>query len=43
VSWERLSLKWVLFIPPIAIAVLITLMAIDGDYTFLTRQEFFDR
>ena len=42
VSWERLSLKYVLFVPLIAIAVLITLMAIEGDYTFLTRETFFD-
>jgi cytochrome c oxidase subunit 4 len=43
VSWERLSLKYVLFLPLIAIAVLITLMSIEGDYTFLTRHNFFDR
>ena len=43
VSWERLSLKWLLFGPPIAIAVLVVLMAIEGDYTFLNRLFFFDR
>ncbi len=43
VSWERLSLKWVLFGPPLAIAVLIALMAIEADYTFLNRLYFFDR
>ena len=43
VSWERLSLKWLLFGPPIAIAVLVALMAIEGDYTFLNRLFFFDR
>jgi caa(3)-type oxidase subunit IV len=42
VSWERLALKYVLFVPLAAIAVLITLMAIEGDYTFLTRETFFD-
>jgi caa(3)-type oxidase subunit IV len=42
-SWERLSLKYVLFLPLIAIAVLIALMSIEGDYTFLTRHTFFDR
>jgi cytochrome c oxidase subunit 4 len=42
VSWERLALKYVLFVPPVAIAVLITLMAIEGDYTFLTREIYFD-
>jgi len=43
VSWERLALKYVLFVPLSAIAVLITLMAIEGDYTFDTRHIFFDR
>ena len=43
VSWERLSLKYVLFVPLIAIAVLIALMSIEGDYTYATRGIFFDR
>ena len=42
-SWERLSLKYVLFVPLVAILVLIALMAIEGDYTFITRMTFFDR
>ena len=42
VAWERLALKYVLFVPLSAIAVLIALMAIEGDYTFLTRETFFD-
>ena len=42
-SWERLALKYVLFLPLIAIAVLIVLMSIEGDYTNLTRHIFFDR
>ena len=42
-SWERLALKWVLLAPPLAIAVLVTLMAIEADYTFFTRMTFFDR
>jgi cytochrome c oxidase subunit IV len=42
-TWERLSLKWVLFLPLIAILVLIALMSIEGDYTYLTRHTFFDR
>jgi len=42
VAWERLALKYVLFLPLSAIAVLIALMAIEGDYTFLTRHLFFD-
>jgi cytochrome c oxidase subunit 4 len=43
VAWERLALKYVLFVPLSAIAVLITLMTIEGDYTFLTRETFFDQ
>lgn len=43
VSWERLSLKMLLFAPPLAILVLIALMAVEGDYTFATRGVYFDR
>ncbi|MDX1736435.1 MAG: cytochrome C oxidase subunit IV family protein [Halioglobus sp.] len=43
VQWERLAVKWLLFAPPIAIAVLIALMAVEADYTFDTRMVFFDR
>jgi len=42
-SWERLALKYVLAVPIIAILVLILLMSIEGDYTYLTRHIFFDR
>jgi cytochrome c oxidase subunit IV len=42
-SWERLSLKYTLGLPIIAIGVLITLMTIEGDYTYLTRFTYFDR
>ncbi|WDE11256.1 cytochrome C oxidase subunit IV family protein [Thalassomonas haliotis] len=37
VTWERIALKLVLFLPPLAIVVLIVMMAIEGDYTFLNR------
>ncbi len=43
VTWERLALKYLLFAPLIAIAVLIILMAMEGDYTFMTREIFFDQ
>lgn len=43
VTWERLALKYVLFVPLSAIAVLIILMAMEGDYTFMTREMFFDQ
>lgn len=37
VAWERLALKLLILVPPLALLVLIALMAIEGDYTFLTR------
>jgi cytochrome c oxidase subunit IV len=39
--WERLALKLAILTPPIAIVILIGLMALEGDYTFLTRIQFF--
>ena len=33
----RSALKLVILGPPLALLVLIALMAIEGDYTFLTR------
>ena len=41
--WERLALKLVILLPPLALLVLIGLMAIEGDYTFLTRLASFVR
>jgi cytochrome c oxidase subunit IV len=43
VAWERLALKLVILVPPLALLVLIALMAIEGDYTFLTRLASFVR
>ena len=40
-GWERLALKLAILVPPVFIVVLIWLMAIEGDYTELTRFEFF--
>ena len=40
-AWERLALKIAILAPPIALGVLVWLMVIEGDYTFLTRIEFF--
>jgi cytochrome c oxidase subunit IV len=36
-AWERLALKFAILVPPLCLLVLIGLMAIEGDYTFLTR------
>lgn len=40
-AWERLALKFAILIPPLALLILIGLMAIEGDYTFLTRMSAF--
>ena len=36
-AWERLALKFAILAPPLFLLILIGLMAIEGDYTFLTR------
>jgi cytochrome c oxidase subunit IV len=40
-AWERMALKMVILLPPIALMVLVWLMAYEADYTFLTRIVFF--
>lgn len=35
--WERLALVYAILIPPLALLVLMALMAAEADYTFLTR------
>ena len=39
--WERLAIVYAILVPPLAILVLITLMALEGDYTNLARDTFF--
>ncbi len=39
--WERLALMYTILLPPLCLLVLIGLMAIEGDYTFLLRAVFF--
>ena len=36
-AWERLALKIAILVPPLCLLILIVLMAIEGDYTFVTR------
>jgi cytochrome c oxidase subunit IV len=36
-AWERLALKFAILVPPLCLLVLVGLMAIEGDYTLLTR------
>jgi cytochrome c oxidase subunit IV len=35
--WERLALKFAILVPPLALLILIGLMAIEGAHTFMTR------
>lgn len=40
-KWERLALIYAILGPPLVLLVLIGLMAVEGDYTELTRLDFF--
>jgi cytochrome c oxidase subunit IV len=39
--WERMAIICAILVPPGAILILIALMALEADYTFLTRMLFF--
>ena len=36
-AWERLALIYAILVPPLCLTVFVSLMALEGDYTFLTR------
>ena len=40
-AWERLALITAILVPPLCLLVLIGMMSIEGDYTFLARAKFF--
>lgn len=40
-AWERLALVYAILLPPLALLVLVGLMALEGGHTFLTRTLFF--
>lgn len=40
-AWERLALITAILVPPLALLVLVGMMSIEGDYTYLTRAKFF--
>ncbi len=40
-KWERWALIYALLLPPIAVLVLVALMALESDYTWLTRVVYF--
>lgn len=41
IKWERLALSFAILVPPTLLLVLIAMMVIESDYTFLTRGVFF--
>ncbi|MDT8427997.1 MAG: cytochrome C oxidase subunit IV family protein [Pseudomonadales bacterium] len=41
VMWERMALIFTILGPPMVLLVLIMFMAVEGDYTFFSRVEFF--
>ena len=40
-KWERLAIRYAILAPPAVLLVLVALMAIESEYTFLTRGTFF--
>jgi cytochrome c oxidase subunit IV len=40
-AWERLALVYAILVPPVAVLVFVWIMAIESEYTLLTRMTFF--
>lgn len=40
-KWERPALSYAIILPPLALLVFVAIMAIESDYTVLTRFEYF--
>lgn len=40
-AWERLALAYAILVPPVLVLIFVVLMALEADYTFLTRATFF--
>ena len=40
-AWERIALICAILGPPVLLLVMVGFMAVEGDYTFLTRLDFF--
>ena len=39
--WERLALVYAILVPPLLLMVLLGIGALEADYTYLTREEYF--
>ena len=40
-AWERLALIYAILVPPVCLLVLLSIMTVESDYTFLTRGSYF--
>ena len=40
--WERLALLYAIAVPPLLVMVFVAIMALESDYTFITRLTFFN-
>ena len=40
--WERLAVIYAIILPPVLVLVFVVMMALESDYTFLTRMTFFN-
>jgi cytochrome c oxidase subunit IV len=40
-AWERLALMYAILVPPVAVLVFVAIMALESNYTLLTRIIFF--
>lgn len=40
-AWERLALVYAILVPPLLLITLVGIGALEADYTFLSRSEFF--
>ena len=40
-AWERVALIYAILGPPVVLLVMVGFMAVEGDYTLLTRLDFF--
>lgn len=40
-KWERLALVYAIIVPPVAVLAFVAIMAIESDYTILTRATYF--
>ena len=41
-AWERLALVYAIILPPAALLVFVGIMVFESDYTWLTREAFFN-